>query len=396
MTTVPVTAKNKTLARIAALMLGSMLVLATNVVLAQDSEDDVEFLSLAALLIGDGNYERAQQVLASVDLNDEEIDLIRYHTLAGLVALNLNELPLAVSEFQAAIAAGQTESVVWLYLAQAHFGQEQYAETLNALDQAGEQATQLPSVYMMRSQAHWEMSEYENAWQVLGQGRRQFPDRAGDFARRQVFLLVDQGLYQEAAEQGRLFLETQQASAQDAIAIGNALRQSQQFDEAARILEMARLEAPENTTLAQVLSHTYLDQDMLLPAANVMHQASMYDEELVAEAAELYRRAGWLMQALSLNAQVIDQSRKLKQRLAIFVEMGRFDQAAGMHDDLTRVGLLQDEDIRYALAFAYFRIGDFESAESQLVQLTRADLFRKATELRRVMEQCAEEPWLCA
>ena len=396
MTTVPVTAKNKTLARIAALMLGSMLLLATNVVLAQDSEDDVEFLSLAALLIGDGNYERAQQVLASVDLNDEEIDLIRYHTLAGLVALNLNELPLAVSEFQAAIAAGQTESVVWLYLAQAHFGQEQYAETLNALDQAGEQATQLPSVYMMRSQAHWEMSEYENAWQVLGQGRQQFPDRAGDFARRQVFLLVDQGLYQEAAEQGRLFLETQQASAQDAIAIGNALRQSQQFDEAARILEMARLEAPENTTLAQVLSHTYLDQDMLLPAANVMHQASMYDEELVAEAAELYRRAGWLMQALSLNAQVIDQSRKLKQRLAIFVEMGRFDQAAGMHDDLTRVGLLQDEDIRYALAFAYFRIGDFESAESQLVQLTRADLFRKATELRRVMDQCAEEPWLCA
>ena len=396
MTTVPVTAKNKTLARIAVLMLGSMLLLAANVVLAQDSEDDVEFLSLAALLIGDGNYERAQQVLASVDLNDEEIDLIRYHTLAGLVALNLNELPLAVSEFQAAIAAGQTESVVWLYLAQAHFGQEQYAETLNALDQAGEQATQLPSVYMMRSQAHWEMSEYENAWQVLGQGRRQFPDRAGDFARRQVFLLVDQGLYQEAAEQGRLFLETQQASAQDAIAIGNALRQSQQFDEAARILEMARLEAPENTTLAQVLSHTYLDQDMLLPAANVMHQASMYDEELVAEAAELYRRAGWLMQALSLNAQVIDQSRKLKQRLAIFVEMGRFDQAAGMHDDLTRVGLLQDEDIRYALAFAYFRIGDFESAESQLVQLTRADLFRKATELRRVMDQCAEEPWLCA
>ena len=395
MMTVPVTAKNKTLARIAALMLGSMLLLAANVVLAQDSEDDVEFLSLAALLIGDGNYERAQQVLAGVDLNDEEIDLIRYHTLAGLVALNLNELPLAVSEFQAAIAAGQTESVVWLYLAQAHFGQEQYAETLNALDQAGEQATQLPSVYMMRSQAHWDMSEYENAWQVLGQGRRQFPDRAGDFARRQVFLLVDQGLYQEAAEQGRLFLETQQASAQDAIAIGNALRQSQQFDEAARILEMARLEAPENTTLAQVLSHTYLDQDMLLPAANVMHQASMYDEELVAEAAELYRRAGWLMQALSLNAQVIDQSRKLKQRLAIFVEMGRFDQAAGMHDDLTRVGLLQDEDIRYALAFAYFRIGDFESAESQLVQLTRADLFRKATELRRVMEQCAEEPWLC-
>ena len=386
----------KRLPRLTAVLFSLMLTCAFVSLPAQENEDDVELLSLAALLIGDGNYERAQQVLAGVDLDDEETDLIRYHTLAGLVALNLNELPLAVSEFEAAVAAGQTEPVVWLYLAQAHFGQENYAETLNALDQAGAQATQLPSVYMMRSQAHWEMGEYENAWTVLGNGRQQFPDRAGEFARRQVFLLVDQGLYQEAAEQGRQFLETQAAGTQDAIAIGNALRQSGQFDEAANILETARLTAPDNTTLAQVLSHTYLDQNMLLPAADVMRQASIYDPALVAEAAELYRRAGWLMQALSLNAQVIDQTRKLKQRLAIFVELGEFDKAAGMHDDLTRVGLLSDEDIRYALAFAYFRIGDFDQAEQQLVQLTRADLFRKATELRRVMEQCGEEPWLCA
>ncbi|MEM1080553.1 MAG: hypothetical protein AAGH65_03140, partial [Pseudomonadota bacterium] len=362
----------------------------------EEREEALEYLSLAALLIGDGNYTRAQQVLASVDLDDEALDRIRYHTLSGLVALNLSELPRAVSEFEAAIAAGQTEPVVWLYLAQAHFGQQQYAETLTALDQAGVQATQLPSVFMMRSQAHWELGEYENAWQVLGQGRAQFPDRAGDFARRQVFLLVDQGLYQEAAEQGRLFLDTQQAGTDDAIAIGNALRQSGQYQEAARILELARLTAPDNVTLAQVLSHTYVDQDMLLPAADVMKQAAAYDPELIAEAAELYRRANWLMQALTLNGQVIDQSRKLKQRLAILVEMGRFDQAAAMQSDLTRVGLLSDEDIRYALAFALFRVGEYEAAESHLVQLTRADLFRKATELRRVMEQCAEEPWLCA
>ncbi len=379
-------------------LLGLLLLLcgATGLTFAEEPEDDLEYLSLAALLIGDGNYERAQQALASVDTDDETVDLIRYHTLSGLVALNLNELPRAVSEFEAAIDAGQTEPIVWLYLAQAHFGQQQYQETLSALDQAGEQATQLPSVYMMRSQAHWELGDYESAWQVLGQGRLQFPDRAGDFARRQVFLLVDQGLYQAAAEQGRMFLETQQADTDDAIAIGNALRQSGQYDEAARILEMARLEALDNTTLAQVLSHTYLDQNMLLPAADVMNQASAFDPGLVAEAAELYRRAGWLMQALTLNGQVIDQERKFKQRLAIFIEMGRFDQAAGMHNDLARVGLLNDEDIRYALAFAYFRIGNFEASEAQLVQLTRADLFRKATELRRVMEQCAEEPWLCA
>ncbi|NKI33648.1 tetratricopeptide repeat protein [Wenzhouxiangella sp. XN79A] len=366
---------------------------------AEAMGEDVERLPLAALLIGDGNYQRARSVLAGVDLDDEELDRVRYHTLAGLVALNLNEHSLAVREFGDAIAAGQTEPVVWLYLAQAHFSQDQFVEALDALDRAGPETTRIPSVYLMRAQAYWQLERYEAAWAVLSEGRAIFPDRASEFARRQVFLLVDQGLYQEAAEQGRAFLDTERAGIDDAIAIGNALRQSGQYGEAARILETARVQAPDNATVAKVLAHTYLDQDMTLAAAEVMRQAAAFDPTLVSEAAELYRRAGWLMEALTLNAQVIDQAKKFKQRLAIFIELGRFDQAAGMRDDLVRTGLLDDpregEDIRYALAYANFKVGDFAAAEDQLVTLERADLFRKATELRRVMAQCADEPWLC-
>jgi len=359
------------------------------------SEEELERLPLAALLIGDGNYERARQVLAAVDLDDPELDRVRYHTLSGLIALNLNELALAVGEFRAAIDAGQDEPVVWLYLAQAHYGQEQFIETLYALDRAGPDATRIPSVYLIRSQSHWQLEEYEAAWQVLAEGRRIFPDRAGEFARRQVFLLVDQGLYQEAADQGRRYLAERSAGPEDALAIGNALRQSGQYDEAARILETARLANPEQVNLSRLLAHTYLASDRVLGAAEVLRQAAIYDPALLSEAAELYRRAGWLMEALTLNAGIIDQSQKLKQRLAILIELQRFDQAAAMEADLTRTGLLEDEDIRYALAYAHFKSGDFEQAEAQLSRLERADLFRKALELRRVMEQCADQPWLC-
>lgn len=362
---------------------------------AEDNQADLERLPLAALLIGDGNYERARQVLAAVNVDDPELDRVRYHTLSGLVALNLDELALAAREFEASIDAGQTEPLIWLYLAQAYFGQEKYPETLSALDAAGAETTRVPSIYLMRSQAHWQLGEHQAAWNVLANGRRIFPDRAGEFARRQVFLLVDQGLYQEAADQGREFLKDGNASVDDAIAIGNALRQSEQYEEAARILELARLGAPENVTVAKVLAHTYLAQDMLLAAAEVLRQAAVHDVTLLGEAAEMYRRSGWLMEALTLNAGIIDQQQKLKQRLAILIELKRFSQAAGMHNDLTRVGLLEDEDIRYALAYAYFKSGDFDRAEEQLGQLERADLFRKATELRRVMTQCADQPWLC-
>ncbi|MGB0515292.1 MAG: hypothetical protein ACPGJE_10680, partial [Wenzhouxiangellaceae bacterium] len=291
---------------------------------------------------------------------------------------------------------GQDEPVIWLYLAQAYFGQQQYSQTLNALDRAGPEATRVPSVFLMRAQAHWELEQFPEAWRVLGQGREAFPDRASEFARRQVFLLVDQGLYQEAADQGLAFLETEQATVGDAVAIGNALRETGQYRQAAIILEKARLGAPDNADLGKVLAHVYLSQEQTLAAAEVMRRAALADPELVTDAAELFRRAGWLVQALTLNAQVLDQAKKLKQRLAILLEMNRFEQAAGMGTDLERAGLLGDEDIRYALAYALFKAGRFDESEQHLQQLTRSDLFRRAVELRRAMEQCADSPWMCA
>ena len=360
-----------------------------------EPEQPVEFLSLAAVLIGDGNYQRARNALAGVDTNAEGVDLARYHTLSGLVALNFDELPLAAGHFEDAIAAGQAQPVVWLYLAQSYFGQEMYREALGALDEAGEDATRVPSVFMMRAQAHWQLGDYRSAWDWLWRGSEAFPERSSDFVRRQVFLLVDQGLFQEAADRGIAFLESGRAASDDAVAIGNALRQAGEAGQAAVILEKARAADPENPLIGKVLSRAYLDQGHTLAAADVMRTAAIRDPELVSDAAELYRRAGWPVQALTLNAQVIDQKQKLKQRLAIFVEMQRFEQAAGMEQDLQRVGLLDDEDLRYALAYALFKSGDFDRAEGHLQQLSRADLFRRATELRRAMEQCADAPWLC-
>ncbi len=366
----------------------------------QTPEEDLDRLSLASLLIGDGNYERARGVLSAVDQEDPDLDRVRYHSLDGLVALNLDELPRAESAFERALEVGrQSEEppadVVWLYLAQARFGQDDYSGTLEALDAADPETTDLPSIYLMRAQSHWQMDHYDPAWKVLAEGAERFPDRAGDFTRQQVFLLVEQGLYQQAAQIGQRFLAAGEATVDDAVAIGNALREAGELDKALRILEAARLEDDSNVRLSRVLARTWLDSDRFLPAADILNQAARHDPELLVEAAELYRRAGWLMQALTLNAQVIDQPKKLKQRMAILIEIGRFDQAAGMEADLLRTGLLGDEDIRYALAYALFKTGRFEQAERHLSELTRNDLFRKANELRRAMEQCADEPWLC-
>ena len=52
-------------------------------------------------------------------------------------------------------------------------------------------------------------------------------------------------------------------------------------------------------------------------------------------------------------------------------------------------------NLRYAIAYALFKTGDFEDAERHLAQLNRPDLFRKAAELRRAIQDCTEDHWKC-
>lgn len=360
----------------------------------QEADDDIDRISLAGLLIRDGHYDRAAAVLSKVDEAREDIDLARLYTLRGLVGLHQQDLSRAKSAFRRAIDEGQTNLIVHVYLAQVYYGLQEYQAVLDAIDAAGAQGESLPELYLMRAQSHWELDEPQSAWRALDDGQRQFPENRA-FLRRKVFFLIELGLYQEAAALGREYLQVASASEQDHLAIANALRRSGQPREAAAFLEMAQMQDGASQDITLELAHAYLDLDWKHAAAGVLEQAVGEYPTLASEAAELYRRTGRLHRALLLNTQIQDQQKKLKQRLALLLEMERYQQAATMADALRRVGLLQDEDIRYALAYAYFRSGDFEQAEAHLARLSRPALFRKAAEIRKAMDECRDAEWKC-
>jgi len=215
------------------------------------------------------------------------------------------------------------------------------------------------------------------------------------FLRRKIFFLIDMGLFREATILGRQYLERSEGGLNDYLALGNALRASGDLDEAALLLEQAQLLFPVSAEAKKVLAHVYIDRGELSAAADILYQAALLQPDLLAEAAELYRRSGQTFRALMLNSQLSDQAQKLRQRLAIYLQLQNFEQAAAMENALLRVGLLEDEDLRYAIAYALFNTGDFEAAENYLATLNRPDLFRKAAELRRAIGDCAEDTWKC-
>lgn len=380
------------------LLAAVLLCLAPVGVPAQESDsvngEDVNYVELAALLIQDGHYARARDALSQVDIERDDLDRPRFHLLQGLVMLNLKQPGMAERAFLNSLAAGQEDRVVYVYLAQAHFQQDNYREALGALEQSRDAGSHLPAVYFMAARSRWELEMPSEAIAILEQARKRFVDET-PFVRQKIFYLIRLGLYRAAADLGMSYLAGHEAGAEDYIAIGSALRESQQYEQALRFLEAARLQYPRNVEVAKVLAHVYLDQGKTLSAAQVMEEAARVDAGLNVEAAELHRRAGNLFQALALNAQVGAQDRKLKQRLAILLALERYEQVAGMNEALQRNGLLEDQDIRYALAYALFKSGDFDRAEGQLAQLERGDLFRKAVELREAMKDCRAEPWRC-
>lgn len=361
--------------------------------IAQD--DEVDYVELAAVLMRDGEAERASEALKNVDPAAEGVDLATYHTVRGLIAMETQQLAEAAEAFAAAAAAGQADPLIHLYRAQALFGLEQYAEAIAAIEQAGPAVEGLSGAWLMRAHALWMLQRQQEALDVLADASARFPANTS-FQRRQVFYLIEAGLYQQAAELGRDYLTRVDGKPEDFVAIGTALRRGRSFDEALRFLEAARLAHPEDGNIGKALAQTWLEKGNPYAAAEILAIEAERDPTLLAEAAELFRRAGHPARALTLNARVTDSSRKLKQRVGILLELTRFDQVAGMEAALYRAGLLDDEDIRYALAYAHFRGGNFEAVERHLAALTRPELFRKATELRRLMQDCADARWSCS
>lgn len=374
---------------------------------AQDNAPEVDYLELGARLVADGNYARAATALRNVDLNAEGLDLARYHTLRGLVALRQGDSRQAAQALDEAVTTRaakskkrrtaadlRTERLTYIYLAQAHYQLEHYKQTLTALDHADPMSAGIAELVALRAEAHWRLNERVAAFAALNHGAARFPNDT-QFLRRKIFYLIDMGFYRSAAALGGRYLAVAEASPDDYLAIGSALRQSDQLDPALTILERARLRYPYDRDINIELAHVYLDAGKLTVAADLLARVAVIHRGILPEAAELERRAGHFYRALLLNTWIENQAAKLKQRLALFVVMERWSMAGAMGGALARNGLLEDDEIRYAWAYALFKTGDFKAAEQALAPLERGDLFDKSVELRRAMDVCRQARWRC-
>jgi tetratricopeptide (TPR) repeat protein len=360
----------------------------------QSADEEVDYLALAARLVKDGHYDRAELTLQKVDDADERVDKKLLYTLRGLISMNAKVYVDAAANFEKAIAAGSSDPVMWMSLGQARFGMKDYRGAVDALERAGQTARADARVELLRSRAHWELGEQGEALDVLARASMRFPD-AIDFPRTEMFYLIELGLFRELTRRGAAFLDRPDVEAGDLAAMGEALRKGGQLAEARQFVEKARLRFPDDVPLTVLLSRIYLDGEQLLSSALLLEEVARHDPQYLVEAAEMYRRAGRLERALFLNARISDQKAKMKQRLQIQLELEQFEQISAMEARLSRLGLLGDPQIRYALAYGFFMIRDFVAAERHIKRIDDPALFEQGNELRKAIAACQAAGWLC-
>lgn len=380
--------------RSAVLILMSVLCLAP--VEAGAARPKVAPLELARVLLLDGHPRRALSVLGEVDEAEEGLDKAELHRLRGLAESELGLHLQAVEDFRRALALGATGATLHYALANALLSTGDAPGALKALRNGGASVWTLVGAHRVQALALYRTGDKPAAFAAADEGARRFP-KESTLARVRVQVLLELGLCEDGVPAMRAYLARPDVKADAAqyLEFAQAMAEAGATERAIVLLEEIVLRFPEAMEARERLARTYAARGRELSAAEVLRPYATDDARAALLAADYYAKAGKIEEALRTNTWVADPAKKLRQRLSILIEAERYAEAAALDAALGRVGLLSDEKLRYAVAYAQYVVGNDRRVTTLLGGVAEPGLFTKATALRRALEVCAADVWRC-
>jgi hypothetical protein len=357
--------------------------------------DKIDYLNLSATLIKDGYIQRAKTSLDKVDIEKQDFDFITYYTLKGIVFHKTGYPAISNIFLNASLDRGQTNKSIYLYMARNYWQRAEYEDVIKALDDAGQLAYDNPQMIAIRAESNKQLGKMDVAWRVLDEGIRLHPEYS-KFLRQKFYYLLDLGYYRTAEEYANKYLEAAEYTANEYLAVAFTFRENKRYESAAKLLELGAIKYSEDRKIKELLSQVYLDQRQYLEAALVLDWASISNSEFSHRAASLYLKSKDPVRSLQLNRRITKQDDKFRQRIAIDIHLEDYESMVAKTDVLSRYDLVGDDNIAYALGFAYFKIGDYARSKYFLKNITDNQLFNKATYLFEQIEKCQNDPFACS
>ena len=407
---------------------------------AKESEEEtINHIEIATIMYYDGKYEKALEALEKAKDAHTDIEWDKYHNMRGLIFLKEEQYQASISAFKEAIRATRTKvyeppvedrppkeylftlfsnkkkikepevkkpvfnpeklrknqiEEIYLYLSQAYYKAERYLKAVHALDAAGEKGRASASLFTLRAECYWKAGQKGSAIDALSRGSKLFPKDA-TLLKQKFYYFAALKLYQASIEAAKAYMKKVPANAQEYISLAQMLQSGGESEQAIEVLEEAKLKFPSSAKVHILLGHYYNQKEMPHVTADLFEKGSFYDEKYLKEAAEMYRRNGALAHALYLNSMMKDREEKTKQKVAIYIGKGEFEKIIGLKDALDRYGLLENDTMRYALAYSYYMVTEYDQAEAHLQKIDDDELFSKATVIRKNIEKCRNNSLEC-
>lgn len=417
----------------------SLLLLALSTFVEAKNADvpEVDHLALASMMVYDGKFSKANDELDEAKKYDKDLDMSKYYTIKGVIAMRQEKHEQAIMYLKKAVVAtkakvykapasekvkrkhlfsigSEPEKVVepkiaafdaekirkeqlqrlYSNLSQESYKVKNYLATIKYLDLQGPAGRDQAAEYMLRADCYWKSGNKDASVSILTKGAQVFPQDQS-LLKQKFYYFTELGLYQEAIESAKAYMKRAKPNAKEYMALAQMLLAGGQRDEALKVLEETKMIFPRDAKVNMLLGHLYMKRGMEYTTANLFEQGSYYEHKYVKEAAELHRRVGLIPHALYLNSQISDKTEKLKQKIAIYVDRQEYEKVIGLIDALKRYKMLDDDTIRYAVAYAYYMAKDYEEAEVQLKKITDNELFSKATIIRKNIEKCQDNSMEC-
>ena len=405
----------------------------------EPEEQTINYMEIATIMYYDGKYDKALGELQKAKESHTNIEWDKYHNMRGMIFLKEEKFDASIASFKEAIKATKVKVYVppaeekpkreylfkvfseekkeeqpvvkkplfdaeklrkdqieeiYIYLSQAYYKSEQYINTVHALDAAGEKGRASASLFTLRAECYWKADQKDSSIDALSRGAKLFPQDA-TLLKQKFYYFAELKLYQAAIVAAKAYMKKMPASAQEYISLAQMLQSGSESEEAIKVLEEAKLKFPSSAKVHILLGHYYNQKDMPHVTADLFEKGSYYDPKYLKEAAEMFRRNGALTHALYLNSKMKDKEEKTKQKVAIYISRGEFEKVIGLKDALDRYGLLMNDNMRYALAYAYYVVKDYEKAEMHLKKIEDDELFSKATVIRKNIEKCKNNSLEC-
>ena len=356
-------------------LLWPLLVLAVEI-----PDDPGQVLAKAARLVSSAKIEQASRLLHHLKEEYPDYSPGKRLVIEGLLFMKKEDFKLAYSKFNQSLHTDHKDPLIQVYLARSAEQQKHHEVALMHLKRAESLFAQMPTLFIMKASNESAISKDDLAFITLQRGLKIHPEDSPLF-RAYLKFCSKNGLLQR--------IRTRLLSAKHPVSFYQAgirvFITNNEIREGLILSEGSILMHPYNPDLLKLHAHLLRKNRRVHNAAQIMERAAHLEPKNYHAAAALWLEAGSIEKSRYLNHLIKDRKTQVRMRLALFLQEGRFTEAYSLKEGLNRMGLYQDDEIRYGLAFAAFQMGRPGLVKKHLQGITNDRVFKQATRLLQML-----------